>query len=94
MDSGPPQARAVGSNHRDTENDMTKNMGDLDRRIRGFLIAPLLVVVAWLAGFDTVGGVIAVILAAVMAGTATVGTCPLYLPLHIDTDRHHHTPVG
>ncbi len=65
---------------------MVKNMGMIDRRIRGFVLAPLLLVLAWVLGFGTVGGIIAVLLAVVMAGTAMIGTCPLYLPVHINTD--------
>jgi hypothetical protein len=67
---------------------MMKNMSLVDRRIRGFVIAPLLLLAAWAVGFGTVGGVIAVVLAVVMAGTAAVGTCPLYLPFHINSGRH------
>ena len=64
---------------------MKQNMGEMDRKIRGFVIAPILVVVALVVGVGSVVGVIAVVLAVVMAGTAAVGTCPLYLPFHIDT---------
>ena len=67
---------------------MTKNMGDIDRRIRGFIATPVLLLVAWAIGFGTVGGLIATILAVVMGATAAVGSCPLYMPLHINTDRH------
>ena len=67
---------------------MKPNMGITDRRIRAFVVAPLLLVLAWLAGFGTIGGVIATILGVVMVGTAAVGSCPLYLPLHINTDHH------
>jgi len=63
---------------------MHKNMGDTDRKVRGVATA-LLLLVAWAVGFGTIGGVIAVILAIVMAGTAAVGFCPLYAPFHIDT---------
>ena len=67
---------------------MKKNMGGMDRRLRGFILAPVLVLVAWAIGFGTVGGIIALVLAAVMAGTAAVGSCPLYLPFHVDTGEH------
>ena len=70
------------------EDIMRLNMGDADRRIRAFVIAPILLVVVWLVGFGTVGGVIAVILAAVMLGTAAVGTSPLCLPFHVHTGHH------
>jgi hypothetical protein len=72
---------------------MVKNTGAIDRRIRAFVIAPLLLLAGWALGFGTIGGVIATVLAAVMVGTATLGFCPLYLPLHINTD-HEAAKVG
>lgn len=60
------------------EDIVNKNMGSADRRLRGFVAAPVLVVVGVLAG---PGGLLALVLyalAAVMLATATVGTCPLY----------------
>jgi hypothetical protein len=69
---------------------MNKNMGETDRKIRGFVLAPLLLVAAWLFGFATIGGVVSIVLAAVMAGTAAIGFCPLYAPLHLST-RHAST---
>ena len=67
---------------------MTKNMGQLDRIIRGFVIAPLLVVVGIVVGVSSVLGLISLVLAAVMLATATVGFCPLYVPLHLHTNGH------
>ncbi len=64
---------------------MTKNMGLTDRRVRAFLVAPALLVVAGVAGFGSVGGVVATVLAGVMLGTAAVGTCPVYAPFGLDT---------
>lgn len=69
------------------EHQMKLNMGMTDRKIRAFIVAPALVVIAAVAGFGSVGGIIALVLSAVMLATAAVGSCPLYLPLHIDTDR-------
>lgn len=66
---------------------MKLNMGMTDRRIRAFVVAPLLVAIAAVAGFGSIGGIIALVLAVVMLGTAAVGSCPLYLPLHINTYR-------
>ena len=66
---------------------MQKNMGGMDRKIRGLVVAPILLVVALVVGPGSIGGVIAIVLAVVMAGTAAVGTCPLYLPFHINTNR-------
>jgi hypothetical protein len=66
---------------------MKKNMGITDRLVRGVLIAPTLVIVAFLVGFTTLVGVIAVALVAVMLATAAVGFCPLYVPFHLHTGR-------
>ena len=64
---------------------MKKNMGKIDRRIRAFLIAPLLVVLALFVGVGSVGGVILLVLALVMLATSAAGSCPLYLPMGVDT---------
>ena len=66
---------------------MKKNMGTTDRLVRALVIAPVLLVLAVLVGFATVGGVIATLLAVVMLATAAVGFCPLYLPFHLHTDH-------
>ena len=58
---------------------MIKNMGSVDRKIRSFVVAPVLVIVGLLVG---PGGWLAVVLyalAAVMLATSAVGTCPLYM---------------
>ncbi|MEZ5237275.1 MAG: DUF2892 domain-containing protein [Acidimicrobiales bacterium] len=65
---------------------LKKNMGSIDRAGRGVLAVVLLIVAA-VAGFGSVGGIIALVLAVVMAATAAVGSCPLYLPLHINTAK-------
>jgi hypothetical protein len=70
---------------------MNQNMGTTDRLIRALLVAPALVAAAFLAGFGSVLGVVAIVLAVVMLATAAVGFCPLYVPLHLHTDGHHHT---
>ena len=67
---------------------MTKNLGALDRWVRGIIIAPALVVLAFAVGTATAVGVVLFVLAAVMLGTAVVGFCPLYLPFHIDSHGH------
>lgn len=66
---------------------MKKNMGTTDRLVRALLVAPVLLVLAYLVGFATVVGVIATVLAIVMVATAAVGFCPLYLPFHLSTDH-------
>ena len=61
---------------------MTKNMSILDRRLRGFLVAPLLVIAAFLVGAGSVAGIVLFVLAAVMVATAATGYCPLYALYH------------
>ena len=70
---------------------MSQNMGHTDRRVRGFLAAPVLVIAALWVGIATVVGVIAMVLAVVMVATALVGFCPLYVPFHLHTNGHHRT---
>jgi hypothetical protein len=66
---------------------MKQNMGTADRVVRALVVAPVLLVVAYLVGFASVVGVIATVLAVVMLGTAAVGFCPLYAPFHLHTDH-------
>ncbi len=65
---------------------MKKNMGSTDRIARA-AVAVGLVIVAAVVGFGTIGGIIALVLAAVMAATAAVGVCPAYVPFGITTCR-------
>ena len=64
---------------------MTKNMNILDRVLRAFVLAPLLVIAALVVGAGTILGVVLLVLAAVMLATAAVGFCPLYSLLHLNT---------
>jgi hypothetical protein len=64
---------------------MSNNMGLLDRRVRGFLVTPAAVIVALVAGFGSILGIVLLAVAAVTALTATVGFCPLYALFHLDT---------
>ena len=63
---------------------MHKNMGSTDRKIRGGL-AVLLLLAAWVLGFGTIGGVIAIVLAIVMVATAATEFCPLYAAFHLNS---------
>jgi Na+(H+)/acetate symporter ActP len=63
---------------------MKKNMGTVDRVVR--ILAAVVVVALYLTG--QISGTAAVVLgffALVFVATSVVGTCPLYLPLKIDT---------
>lgn len=57
---------------------MTKNMGPSDRKLRIFLVAPLLVVVGLLVGPAGWLAIVLYVLAAVMVVTSLAGSCPLY----------------
>jgi hypothetical protein len=64
---------------------MTRNMGSIDRVVRGLVVAPILVLVALAVGPGTGVGVVLLVVAGVMALTAAVGFCPAYVPLRIST---------
>ena len=66
------------------EKNMKQNIGNTDRIIR-VVLAVLLAVGAWMAGFGSVGGIILLVLAAVMLVTSAVGFCPLYAPFGFST---------
>ena len=66
---------------------MKKNLGTTDRWLRALVAAPVLVVLALVVGASSVLGIVALVLAAVMVATAVVGVCPLYVPMHFDTQR-------
>ena len=64
---------------------MKVNMGPLDRKIRAFVVAPVLIVLAIIVGAGSVGGIILFALAAIMLATAAMKSCPLYLPCGLNT---------
>ncbi len=67
---------------------MTSNMHSIDRGLRGLVVAPAAVIVAFIVGAGSVGGIALFALAAIMLATSAVGFCPLYKLLHIDTRGH------
>lgn len=70
---------------------MPRNMGMFDRRLRAFVVAPIAIVVGFVAGASTVGGVILFVVAGIMLATAATGFCPAYTIVGISTDpRLHH----
>ena len=73
---------------------MTKNMSTLDRKLRTFLAAPLLVVVALLVGAGSLAGIVLLVLAAVMLATSSVSFCPLYAALHLNTRGPKPNPLA
>lgn len=63
---------------------MTKNMGNLDRAVRLFVV--LAIGIAYLTG--QLSGTLAIVLGAVAVAfllTSLVGTCPAYLPFGLST---------
>jgi hypothetical protein len=64
---------------------MSKNMSNLDRGLRAFLVAPAAVIVGVVVGPASVLAIVLYALAAVMLATATAGFCPLYALFHLET---------
>jgi hypothetical protein len=64
---------------------MKPNMGPMDRKIRTFVLAPVLVILAILAHNTVWLMVVLLVLAVVMLATSYVKTCPLYMPFKINT---------
>ena len=64
---------------------MSKNMSNLDRGLRAFLVAPLAIVVAYVVGAGSIFGIALFAIAAIMLATSAIGYCPLYTLLHLDT---------
>jgi hypothetical protein len=66
--------------HKSTKEDtVNMNMGSADRKLRAFVVAPVLVVAGVLVG---PGGWLAIVLyalAGVMLATSAAGSCPLYM---------------
>ncbi len=66
---------------------MKPNMGSLDRKIRSFILAPLLVILAVVFSSVTWLMVVLLVLAVVMWATSAVKTCPLYMPFKFSTAK-------
>ena len=64
---------------------MSKNMSNLDRGLRAFLVAPIAIVVAFVVGAGSILGIVLLAIAAVMLATSAIGYCPLYTLLHLNT---------
>ena len=69
---------------------MTRNMGALDRSVRAFVVAPIAIVLAFVVGAASVGGVILLVVAAIMVATSATGFCPAYVVVGISTNPHLH----
>lgn len=71
---------------------MRTNMSTLDRRLRGFLVAPVAVVIGVLVGPGSIAAIVLYAVAAIMLATAAAGFCPLYALFRIDTRRRAPLP--
>ena len=69
---------------------MTRNMGIVDRGLRAFVVAPTAIVVAFVLGAGTLGGVILFVVAGIMLTTAVTAFCPTYTAVGISTDPRLH----
>ena len=73
---------------------MPRNMGVLDRGARAFVVAPVAIVVAFIIGAGTVGGVILFVIAGIMLTTALTAFCPTYTLIGISTHPNGLHRVG
>lgn len=64
---------------------MTHNMGALDRGLRVFVVAPVAIVLAFVIGAGTVGGIILFVVAGIMLVSSAMGFCPTYTLIGIST---------
>jgi DUF2892 family protein len=69
---------------------MSKNMGLVDRGIRLLLVTPAAIVLAFVIGAGTVGGIVLFVVAGIMLATSSTGYCPTYILLGISTDPRLH----
>lgn len=70
---------------------MHTNMSNLDRAIRaGIAIAAL--VIAIVIGAGSTGGIVLLVVTALMGVTAAVGFCPLYALFHFDSHGRRPLP--
>ena len=65
---------------------MKKNMGTIDKAIRS-LVAVVIAILFYTEVITGTLGIVLIVLAAVFVLTSLFSFCPLYLPLHINTDK-------
>jgi hypothetical protein len=64
---------------------MSRNLSNLDRGLRSFLVAPVAIILAVVVGVGSSGGIVLFALAAIVLATGAVGFCPLYALVHLNT---------
>jgi K+-transporting ATPase A subunit len=65
---------------------MVKNMGKIDRVVR-ILLAVVVAVLFFTGQLTGTAAIVLGILAVVFIATAAIGTCPLYMPFKISTNK-------
>ncbi len=69
---------------------MTRNMGALDRGLRVFVVAPVAIVLAFVIGAGTVGGIILFVVAGIRPVSSATGFYPTDTLIGICTDPRLH----
>ena len=64
---------------------MTRNMGNIDRGLRTFVIAPIAIALALVIGAGTLGGIILFVVAGIMLASSAAAFCPTYTLIGIST---------
>jgi hypothetical protein len=64
---------------------MTRNLGSVDRIVRGVLVAPLALAGALAVGPAGPAGILLFLVGAIMLVTAATGFCPLYRLVGVDS---------
>ena len=64
---------------------MERNMGTVDRLVRAFVAAPVLIVIGFVLGAGGLFGIVAFVVAGMMLATAALGFCPGYVPFGLST---------
>jgi Inner membrane protein YgaP-like, transmembrane domain len=64
---------------------MSRNMEVLDRGVRTLVVAPVALVVAFIIGAGTAGGVILFVVAGIMLASSATAFCPTYTLIGIST---------
>jgi hypothetical protein len=64
---------------------MNRNMSNLDRALRGLLVAPAAIADTVVVGTLSAVGMLLFALAAIMLATSVIGFCPLYALLRVNT---------
>lgn len=64
---------------------MKENLANFERMIRGLVVAPIALIAAVLVGPGSVLGVVLLVIAAIMVGTALLSSCPIWALLGINT---------